>query len=299
MGQALLARRMGKRRIIAETGAGQHGVATAMAGAVLGIPVEVFMGEVDTQRQRLNVFRMHLMGAKVHAVKSGSRTLKDAINEALRDWVANAETTYYCLGSVVGPHPYPRIVRDFQSVIGDEIRAETRRRKIRPHMLLACVGGGSNAAGTFHPFVKERSVKLVGVEAGGSGAKHSATLTKGRPGILHGALTYLLQDKEGQVAETHSISAGLDYPGVGPEHSHWKDTGRVQYVQASDDDAMRAFDLLSKQEGIIPAIESAHALAHAIRLAPRLPRSKNLIVTLSGRGDKDVQTAADYFGVQV
>ena len=299
MGQALLAKRMGKRRIIAETGAGQHGVATAMVGAVLGIPVEVYMGEVDTERQRLNVFRRQLLGAKVHAVKSGSRTLKDAINEALRDWVANAESTYYCIGSVVGPHPYPRIVRDFQSVIGDEIKSEARRRKIRPHSLLACVGGGSNAAGTFAPFIAEKTIRLIGVEAGGSKGKHSATLSKGTPGILHGALTYLLQDAEGQVATTHSISAGLDYPGVGPEHSHWKDMGRVEYVTATDEEAMQAFDLLSKQEGIIPAIESAHALAHAIRIAPRLPRTKNLIVTLSGRGDKDVHTAADHFGVNL
>jgi tryptophan synthase beta chain len=300
MGQALLARRMGKTRIIAETGAGQHGVATAMAGAVLGIPVEVFMGEVDTQRQRLNVFRMHLMGAKVHPVKSGSRTLKDAINEALRDWVANVQDTYYCLGSVVGPHPYPRMVRDFQSVIGQELQRQVRSKRIRPGTLVACVGGGSNAAGTFAPFAGDKGVKLVGVEAGGTGgSKHSATLSRGRPGILHGALTYLLQDRDGQVAETHSISAGLDYPGVGPEHSFWKDSKRVSYVTASDADAMRAFDALSKHEGIIPALESAHAVAHAMKIAAKLPRRHNVIVTLSGRGDKDVQTAADWFGVDL
>lgn len=299
MGQGLLARRMKKKRIIAETGAGQHGVATAMAGAVLGIPVEVYMGEVDTKRQRLNVFRMELMGAKVHPVKTGSRTLKDAINDALRDWVANARDTYYCLGSVVGPHPYPRMVRDFQSVIGNEIRLQTKKQRFHPDYLIACVGGGSNAAGTFAPFAKDRNVKLVGAEAGGSKGKHSATLSKGKPGILHGALSYLLFDKEGQVQETHSISAGLDYPGVGPEHSFWKDSGRVEYVAVSDDHAMNAFDLLSKNEGIIPAIESAHALAEAIRRAPKLPRSKRIVVTLSGRGDKDVHTAADYFGVKL
>jgi tryptophan synthase beta chain len=299
MGQGLLARRMKKKRLIAETGAGQHGVATAMAGAVLGLPVEVYMGEIDTQRQRLNVFRMELMGAKVHAVKSGSRTLKDAINEALRDWVANAKDTYYCLGSVVGPHPYPTMVRDFQSVIGSEIKTQSRALGFRPDLLVACVGGGSNAAGTFAPYAKDRNVKLVGAEAGGSGKKHSSTLAKGKPGILHGALSYLLFDAEGQVEETHSISAGLDYPGVGPEHSHWKDSGRVDYVPVSDDAAMQAFDLLSKYEGIIPAIESAHALAEAIRRAPSLGRSKRIIVTLSGRGDKDVHTAADYFGVKL
>jgi tryptophan synthase beta chain len=299
MGQGLLAKRMKKKRMIAETGAGQHGVATAMAGAVLGIPVEVYMGEVDTQRQRLNVFRMELMGAKVHAVKSGSRTLKDAINEALRDWVASARDTYYCLGSVVGPHPYPLIVRDFQSVIGSEIRVQSKRQGFTPDYLIACVGGGSNAAGTFAPFAKDRRVKLVGAEAGGSNGKHSATLSKGKPGILHGALSYLLYDAEGQVQETHSISAGLDYPGVGPEHSFWKDSGRVEYVPVSDDQAMQAFDALSKTEGIIPAIESAHALAEAMRRARTLPRTKRIVVTLSGRGDKDVHTAADYFGVKL
>lgn len=299
MGQGLLARRMGKDRIIAETGAGQHGVATAMAGAVLGIPVEVYMGEVDTQRQRLNVFRMGLLGAKVHSVRSGSRTLKDAINEALRDWVANARTTYYCLGSVVGPHPYPRIVRDFQSVIGREIRTQSRRLGFRPDLLVACVGGGSNAAGTFAPFIRDRRVRLVGAEAGGARGKHSATLSRGRPGILHGALSYLLYDRHGQIEETHSISAGLDYPGVGPEHAYWKDARRVDYVPVSDANAMRAFDLLSKFEGIIPALESAHAVAEAVRRAPKLPRRNRIVVTLSGRGDKDVQTAADYFGVKL
>ncbi|HLE46849.1 MAG TPA: tryptophan synthase subunit beta [Candidatus Thermoplasmatota archaeon] len=296
MGQALLAKRMGKKRIIAETGAGQHGVATAIAGAVLGIPVEVYMGEVDTQRQRLNVFRMHLLGAKVHTVTSGTRTLKDAINEALRDWVATVRTTYYCLGSVVGPHPYPRIVRDFQSVIGKEIRRQTARFGFEPDVLIACVGGGSNAAGTFAPFIRSKA-RLIGVEAGGDRRGHSATLGKGKPGILHGALTYLLQTPDGQVEETHSISAGLDYPGVGPEHSFWKDSGRVEYVAASDRQALAAFETLAGAEGILPALESAHAVAHAIKLAPRLPRSKRIVVTLSGRGDKDVHTVAEALGV--
>jgi len=299
MGQALLAQRMGKTRLIAETGAGQHGVATAMAGAVLGLPVEVYMGRVDTERQKLNVFRMHLMGAKVIPVDAGSRTLKDAINEALRDWVANVRNTYYLLGSVVGPHPYPRLVRDFQSVIGREIKRQAAAHGFKPSMLVACVGGGSNAAGTFAPWVGTKGVELVGVEAGGSGAKHSATLTKGRPGILHGAKSYLLYDRDGQVEETHSISAGLDYPGVGPEHSNWKDAGLVRYVTASDREALGAFQVLAQTEGILPALESAHAVAHAIRAAPKLSRRAHIVVTLSGRGDKDVHTVADQLGVRL
>lgn len=299
MGQALLAKRMKKTRLIAETGAGQHGVATAMAGAVLGLPVEVYMGRVDTERQKLNVFRMHLLGAKVHPVDSGSKTLKDAINEALRDWVANVRTTYYLLGSVVGPDPYPRMVRDFQSVIGNELRAQTRKAAIRPAMITACVGGGSNAAGTFAPWVGTKGVRLVGVEAGGTGRKHSATLTKGKPGVLHGAHTYLLFDDDGQVEETHSISAGLDYPGVGPEHSYWKEEGLVTYLTASDEEALAAFRTLSETEGILPALESAHAVAHAIKVAPKLSRRQHIIVTLSGRGDKDVHTVAEALGVKL
>ncbi len=299
MGQALLAQRMKKTRLIAETGAGQHGVATAMAGAVLGLPVEVYMGRVDMERQKLNVFRMELLGAKLRPVESGSKTLKDAINDALRDWVANVRSTYYCLGSVVGPHPYPRIVRDFQSVIGREIKAQARRAGFTPTMLVACVGGGSNAAGTFAPWVGAKGTRLVGVEAGGTGARHSATLTKGKPGVLHGALTYLLYDREGQIEETHSVSAGLDYPGVGPEHSFWKDAKRVTYTTASDQEALAAFQALAKTEGILPALESAHAVAYAIREAPKHSSKANIVVTLSGRGDKDVHTVASHLGVKL
>jgi tryptophan synthase beta chain len=299
IGQGLLARAMGKKRIIAETGAGQHGVATAMAGAVLGLPVEVYMGRTDTERQRLNVFRMRLMGAKVHPVDTGSRTLKDAINEALRDWVANAQETYYLIGSVVGPHPYPRIVRDFQSVIGQELRRQTRKQGFRPAALVACVGGGSNAAGTFYPWARDTDVALVGVEAGGKGRDHSATLSKGKPGILHGALSYLLYDRDGQVRPTHSVAAGLDYPGVGPEHSMWKDAGRVAYRVVDDGAALKAFTRLSEVEGILPALESAHAVAEALRMAPRMAKSEHVVVTLSGRGDKDVDTVARELGVHL
>ncbi|HVL86612.1 MAG TPA: tryptophan synthase subunit beta [Candidatus Thermoplasmatota archaeon] len=300
MGQGLLARRMGKTRLIAETGAGQHGVATAMAGAVLGIPTEVYMGSVDVARQSLNVFRMKLLGAKVHTVESGSKTLKDAINEALRDWVANVRSTHYLLGSVVGPHPFPTIVRDFQSVIGKEIRAQALRKEKRlPAAVVACVGGGSNAMGTFHPFRHDEAVRLVGVEAGGSGietGKHSATLSAGSRGVLHGAMTYLLQDEHGQVLDTHSVSAGLDYPGVGPEHAFLKDSGRAEYVSVTDKEAVAAAVTLARNEGILPALESAHAVAHALTMARTMPKDDFLVVTLSGRGDKDVHTLADYLG---
>jgi tryptophan synthase beta chain len=300
LGQALLAKRMGKRRIIAETGAGQHGVATAMACAVLGLRAEVYMGAEDIERQRLNVFRMHLLGAEVHSVASGSRTLKDAINEALRDWVANLKTTHYLLGSAVGPHPYPMMVRDFQSVIGKEIRSQFRRAEEGiPDALVACVGGGSNSIGTFHPFVDDPRVELYGVEAGGKGkGRNAAALVDGREGILHGMATYILQDRYGQVTETHSISAGLDYPGVGPEHSFLKDAGRANYVAVSDHDALEAFYLLSEKEGILPALESSHAVAFAVRLARRMGRRECLVVTLSGRGDKDVQIVAGATGVK-
>lgn len=303
MGQGLLAKRMGKKRIIAETGAGQHGVATAMAGAVLGIPVEVYMGAVDIQRQALNVFRMKLMGAVVHSVGTGSKTLKDAINEALRDWVTNVLTTYYMLGSVVGPHPYPTIVRDFQSVIGREIREQVSELEGRlPDLLVACVGGGSNAIGTFHPFLKDEGVRMVGVEAGGEGldaGKHSATLNRGRVGVLHGSKSYLLQDEHGQVIETESIAAGLDYPGVGPEHSYLKDIGRVEYTVATDQQAIETFQLLSKTEGIIPALEPAHAVYVGIERARAMPKDDIVVVTLSGRGDKDVNTVAHALGVKL
>ncbi|HLF05863.1 MAG TPA: tryptophan synthase subunit beta [Thermoplasmata archaeon] len=303
MGQALLAKRMRKSRVIAETGAGQHGVASAMAGAVLGLPVEVYMGSEDIERQKLNVFRMRLLGAKVHSVESGTRTLKDAINEALRDWVATVENTYYLLGSVVGPHPYPTIVRDFQSVIGKEIIAQSRKQIGRlPDAVVACVGGGSNAMGTFHPLIPFKRVRLVGVEAGGHGIdghEHSATLCRGEPGVLHGAMCYVLQDSDGQVSGTHSISAGLDYPGVGPEHSWLKDSGRAEYVAATDDEALAAFKTLSELEGIIPALEPSHAVAHAMKLAREMPSKQNIVITISGRGDKDVQTVAKAMGVEI
>jgi len=301
LGQALLAKRMGKPRVIAETGAGQHGVATAMACAVLGLKAEVYMGSEDIERQKLNVFRMHLLGAKVHSVDSGSKTLKDAINEALRDWVTNLEETYYIIGSVVGPHPYPVIVRDFQSVIGREVKRQMRRREGGlPDAIVACVGGGSNAMGSFHPFVRDGSVKLFGVEAGGTGrGRSAATLVEGRPGVLHGMLTYLLQDGDGQVLPTESISAGLDYPGVGPEHSFLNDSGRATYVSATDDEAVDAFHLLSRKEGIIPALESAHAVAYAIKLARKMKRDEAVVVTLSGRGDKDVQIIAKRAGLEI
>jgi len=296
MGQALLAKRMGKKRIIAETGAGQHGVATAMVGAVLGIPVEVYMGSVDVERQSLNVFRMKLLGATVHSVERGSKTLKDAINEALRDWVTNVETTYYCLGSVVGPHPYPTIVRDFQSVIGRELREQALAEIGRlPEAVLACVGGGSNAMGTFAGFLDDAEVDLIGVEAGGEGlesGRHAASLSAGRVGVLHGARTYLLQDDDGQVSETHSVSAGLDYPGVGPEHAHLKDTRRASYIAVTDQQALEAFHLLAKLEGILPALEPAHAVFAAVETARALKGDEAVVVTLSGRGDKDVLTVA-------
>ena len=292
VGQALLARRMGKRRVIAETGAGQHGVATATACARFGIPCEIYMGAEDVRRQALNVYRMRLLGAKVNEVTTGSRTLKDATNEAMRDWMASVGETHYILGSVVGPHPFPRIVRDFQSVIGRECRAQCLERLGRlPDAVVACVGGGSNAAGIFWPFVDDRGVRLVGVEAGGRGpaaGDHAAPLSHGSPGVLHGSLSYVLQDASGQTADVHSCSAGLDYPGVGPEHSFWKDSGRAEYVAATDDEALAAFDLLAQSEGIIPALETSHAVHAAVGLARTLPREAVVVINVSGRGDKDV-----------
>jgi tryptophan synthase beta chain len=297
LGQALLAKKMKKKRIIAETGAGQHGVATAMACSCLGIKSEVYMGYKDTVRQKLNVFRMNLLGSKVHPVKSGSQTLKDAINEAIRDWITNVDTTYYLLGSAVGPHPYPVMVRDFQSVIGEEIKKQMKEINNKtPDTVIACVGGGSNAIGTFYPLL-ESNAEIIGVEAAGLGLntdKHSATLSAGTRGVLHGMMTYLLQDKEGQIQETHSISAGLDYPGVGPEHSHLKDTGRVKYHSATDKEVIDAFLLLTRTEGIIPALESAHAIADVIKIAKNKPKSESIVVTLSGRGDKDVEVVEEY-----
>lgn len=292
VGQALLARRMGKKRVIAETGAGQHGVATATACARFGIPCEIYMGAEDVRRQALNVFRMRLLGAKVNEVTTGSRTLKDATNEAMRDWMASVGETHYILGSVVGPHPFPRIVRDFQSVIGRECRAQCLERLGRlPDAVVACVGGGSNAAGIFWPFVEDRSVRLVGVEAGGRGpapGDHAAPLSHGTPGVLHGSLSYVLQDASGQTADVHSCSAGLDYPGVGPEHSYWKDSGRAEYVAATDSEALAAFDLLAQAEGVIPALETSHAVHAAVELARTMPRDAAIVINVSGRGDKDV-----------
>jgi tryptophan synthase beta chain len=301
IGQALLARRMGKKRIIAETGAGQHGVATAMACAALGLNAEVYMGSEDIERQKLNVYRMKLLGSVVHPVDSGSKTLKDSINEALRDWVTNLRTTYYLIGSVVGPHPYPMIVRDFQSVIGKEIKAQSMKREHSlPDAVVACVGGGSNAMGTFYPLIDNREVKLYGVEAGGLGKdKNAASLSLGKEGVIHGMLTYVLQDLDGQVSSTHSIAAGLDYPGVGPEHSYLKDIGRAEYVMASDDEAVEAFHLTSKLEGIIPALESAHAVAFALKLASKMKKNESLVVTLSGRGDKDVDIISKRSGSSI
>jgi tryptophan synthase beta chain len=293
VGQVLLTRRMGKRRIIAETGAGQHGVATATAAALLGIRCVVYMGSDDVKRQRMNVLRMWLLGAEVREVNSGSRTLKDAINEAMRDWVTNVETTHYIIGSVVGPHPYPMIVRDFQRVIGDETRRQVREVEERlPDAIVACVGGGSNAIGMFYPFISDASVRLIGVEGGGRGLRpgdNAATLVSGTVGVLHGARSYLLQDEDGQVLGTHSVSAGLDYPGVGPEHAFLKDSGRVTYTHATDAEALAALRVLSEEEGIIPALESAHAVAEAMKLAPRMKRDEVIIVCLSGRGDKDLE----------
>ncbi len=301
LGQALLARRMGKPRIIAETGAGQHGVATATVCAMLGFSCTVYMGAEDIRRQALNVFRMKLLGAEVRPVEAGSRTLKDAINEALRDWVTNVRTTYYLIGSVVGAHPYPMMVRDFQSVIGREARQQIVAQAGRlPDLVVACVGGGSNAIGLFHPFVEDRDVRLVGVEAAGEGietGRHAATLVAGRPGVLHGARSYLLQDAHGQVSETHSISAGLDYPGVGPEHSFLRDTGRAEYVAVTDAEALAGFQLLCRTEGIIPALEPAHAVAYVAQVAPRMPRDAIILLGLSGRGDKDMGTVAAALGI--
>ena len=300
LGQILLARRMGRTRIIAETGAGQHGVATATVAARFGLPCVVYMGEVDIERQKPNVFRMRLLGAEVRPVTSGSKTLKDAMNEALRDWVANVHDTFYIIGSAAGPHPYPAMVRDFQTVIGNETRAQMLDvEKALPDLVVACVGGGSNAIGMFHPFLDDASVEIHGVEAAGDGVntpRHAATITKGTPGVLHGARSYLLQDRDGQILEAHSISAGLDYPGVGPEHSWLKDQGRVKYFSATDKEALEAFVLLSKLEGIIPALESAHAIAHVMRVAPQMAKDKTIAICLSGRGDKDVFSAAAALG---
>ncbi|AIG75151.1 Tryptophan synthase beta chain [Amycolatopsis japonica] len=301
LGQALLTKRMGKKRVIAETGAGQHGVATATACALLDLECIVYMGEVDTERQALNVARMKLLGAEVVPVKTGSRTLKDAINEALRDWVTNADTTHYLFGTAAGPYPFPMMVRNFHKIIGEEARAQILEQAGRlPDAVAACVGGGSNAIGIFHGFIDDTSVRLVGLEPGGEGVegnRHGATLTKGTPGNLHGAMTYLLQDEDGQTVESHSISAGLDYPGVGPEHAWLKDSGRAEYRPVTDAEAMDAFKLLSRTEGIIPAIESAHALAGALVLGRELGPEGLIIVNLSGRGDKDMDTAAKYFGL--
>ena len=303
LGQALVARRMGKKRIIAETGAGQHGVATATVCAMMGLRCIVYMGSEDVKRQSLNVFRMRLLGAEVRQVESGSRTLKDAINEAIRDWVTNVETTHYLLGSAVGPHPYPMMVRDFQSVIGKEARAQFQQAEGRlPDYVMACVGGGSNAIGMFYPFIGDEGVKLIGVEAGGEGldaSRHAAPLSAGSPGVLHGSMSYLLQDEHGQVLETHSISAGLDYPGVGPEHSYLKDRGRVEYLAVGDKEALEGFHLLSQTEGIIPALEPAHAVYHASRTAAGLPKDETVLVCLSGRGDKDIHVVAEASGVEV
>ena len=298
LGQALLAKRMGKKRIIAETGAGQHGVATAMACASLGLKAEIYMGYVDTLRQKQNVFRMELLGAKVHAVKSGSKTLKDAINEAMRDWITNVDSTYYLLGSAVGPHPYPLMVRDFQAVIGVEIK---KQMKNIPNAVIACVGGGSNAIGTFYPLIDTKA-KIIGIEAGGKGLKtklHSAPLTAGKKGVLHGMMTYLMQDKDGQISETHSISAGLDYPGVGPEHAYLKDENRVEYKAVTDDEVIDAFLILTRTEGIIPALESAHAIAHAIKISKKMKKTESIVVTLSGRGDKDIDIVKEYLAKNV
>jgi len=303
MGQILLARRMGKNRIIAETGAGQHGVATATACARFGLKCIVYMGEVDVARQQPNVFRMKLLGAEVVPVKSGSRTLKDALNEALRDWVANVEDTFYCIGTVAGPHPYPEMVRDFQAVIGNETRQQMLEREGRlPDSLVAAIGGGSNAMGLFHPFLDDKEVEIFGVEAAGRGidtGEHAASITGGRPGVLHGNRTYLLMDGDGQITEAHSISAGLDYPGIGPEHSWLNDMGRVHYVSATDTEALEAFQLCCRLEGIIPALEPAHALAQVIKLAPQKPRDHLMVMNMCGRGDKDIFTVAEHLGVKL
>ena len=303
MGQVLLAKKMGKTRVIAETGAGQHGVATATAAALMGMECEVFMGREDTKRQALNVYRMELLGAKVHPVTSGTMTLKDAVNETLREWTSRILDTHYVLGSVMGPHPFPTIVRDFQSVIGKEVRQEILEREGKlPDVLLACVGGGSNAMGLFYDFIGEEGVKLIGCEAAGCGAdtdQNAATIANGTPGIFHGMKSYFCQDEYGQIAPVYSISAGLDYPGIGPEHAYLHDTGRAQYVPVTDDEAVEAFEYLSRTEGIIPAIESAHAVAYAKKLAPEMEKDKVIVVNLSGRGDKDVAAIARYRGVDI
>ncbi|OAI03008.1 tryptophan synthase subunit beta [Methylomonas methanica] len=303
VGQALLAKRMGKTRIIAETGAGQHGVATATVAARLGLECVVYMGAVDVARQSLNVYRMKLLGATVVPVQSGSKTLKDALNEALRDWVTNIDNTFYIIGTVAGPHPYPAMVRDFQAVIGREARQQCIDQTGRlPDVLLACVGGGSNAIGLFYPFIDDRSVKMIGVEAAGDGVetgRHSAPLCAGRPGVLHGNRTYLMADDDGEIIETHSISAGLDYPGVGPEHAWLKDTGRAQYVNITDDEAMAGFHALTRMEGIIPALESSHAMAYAMKLAPTMRQDQIIVINLSGRGDKDMQTIMQREGISL
>ena len=303
VGQALLAKRMGKTRIIAETGAGQHGVATATVAARLGLECVVYMGAVDVERQALNVYRMKLLGATVVPVESGSRTLKDALNEALRDWVTNIDDTFYIIGTVAGPHPYPAMVRDFQAVIGREAKQQCQEMTGRlPDALVACVGGGSNAIGLFYPFIEDSSVKMFGVEAAGDGVetgRHSAPLCAGRPGVLHGNRTYLMADDDGEIIETHSISAGLDYPGVGPEHAWLKDTGRAEYVNITDDEALEGFHALTQMEGIIPALESSHAMAYAMKLAPTMSSDQIMIVNLSGRGDKDMHTMAQREGIKI
>lgn len=303
LGQVLLAKKMGKKRVLAETGAGQHGVATATAAALMDMECTVYMGREDTERQALNVFRMELLGAKVVAVESGTKTLKDAVNEALRQWTANVNDTYYVLGSVMGPHPYPEMVRDFQSVIGKEVKAQMLEKEGRlPDVVMACVGGGSNAMGLFYDFISDKEVQLIGVEAAGRGvntAQTAATIARGSLGIFHGMKSYFLQDEYGQIAPVYSISAGLDYPGIGPEHAALYDSGRAQYVSATDDEAVAAFSYLSRTEGIIPAIESAHAIAYAQKLAPALPKDKIIVVNVSGRGDKDVAAIARYMGVDL
>ncbi|MDP6565660.1 MAG: tryptophan synthase subunit beta [Alphaproteobacteria bacterium] len=303
LGQILLARRMGKTRIIAETGAGQHGVAAATVSALFGLPCVVYMGEVDVERQQPNVFRMKLLGSEVVPVGSGSRTLKDALNEALRDWVTNVEDTFYIIGTVAGPHPYPELVRDFQSVIGREAREQIIQAEGRlPDTLVACIGGGSNAMGLFHPFLDDEGIEIYGVEAAGHGidtGQHAASITGGRPGVLHGNKTYLLQDDDGQITEAHSISAGLDYPGIGPEHAWLSDMGRVNYVSATDAEALAAFQLCSRLEGIIPALEPAHALAHVAKIAPYLPTEHIIVMNMCGRGDKDIFTVAKALGIEI
>ena len=302
LGQIMLARRMGKTRIIAETGAGMHGVATATLCAKFGLPCIVYMGSVDVERQKPNVLRMKILGAEVRAVESGSKTLKDAMNEALRDWVANVHDTFYCIGTVAGPHPYPAMVRDFQSVIGRETREQMQKAEGRPpDSLIACIGGGSNAMGLFHPFLDERGIEIYGVEAAGHGlnsGKHAASIAGGRPGVLHGNRTYLLMNDDGQIEEAHSISAGLDYPGIGPEHAWLNDVGRVQFLSATDDEAVAAFQLCSKLEGIIPALEPAHALARVLDIAPKKPKTHLMVINLSGRGDKDLDSVASYLGAK-